>query len=107
VVGIDAMLAGRLVTHEMLERIATERERWPGMRQLRKVLPKHRVGVEYEGDHHRSRYTYQQDLRRINALHACGWTVLRFGAADVYRRPDRVIATVRAALAAATSPGPS
>jgi very-short-patch-repair endonuclease len=34
-------------------------------------------------------------------LQACGWSVLRFGAADVYRHPDRVIATVRTALAAA------
>jgi hypothetical protein len=125
VVGIDAMLAARLVDREAVTRFAAERERWPGVRQLRKVLfvcdggaespmesrlrllliagrlpwpvtqyevlapdgsfvarldlayPEHRLGIEYEGDHHRSRYTYQQDLRRINALHACGWTVLR------------------------------
>ena len=63
------------------------------------AYPEHRLGIEYEGDHHRSRYTYQHDLRRMNALHASGWTVLRFGAADVYRHPRRVIETVRAALA--------
>jgi len=39
----------------------------------------------------------------VNALRAGGWTVLRFGAADVYRRPRHVIATVRAAL---TTPTP-
>jgi len=39
----------------------------------------------------------------VNALRAGGWTVLRFGAADVYRRPRHVIATVRAAL---TTPMP-
>jgi very-short-patch-repair endonuclease len=147
VVGIDAMLAARLVTRDALARVAANRRRWPGLRQLQKVLvvcddgaespmetrlrlvliagrlpwpvtqyqvtspdgefvarldlayPEHRLGIEYEGDHHRSRRTYQQDLRRTNALRACGWTVLRFGATDVYRHPRRVIATVRAALA--------
>jgi Protein of unknown function (DUF559) len=146
VVGVDAMLTARLVTRSQLERFGTARKRWPGMRQLHKVLvvcdggaespmesrlrlvliagglpwpvtqhevfdpngafvarldlayPEFRLGIEYEGDHHRDRYTYQQDLRRINALNACGWTVLRFGAADVYRNPGRVVATVRAAL---------
>jgi hypothetical protein len=149
VVGIDAMLAAGLVARDALAQFGTERARWPGVRQLRKVLfvcdggvespmesrlrlvliagglpwpetqyevrlpdgsfvarldlayPRHRVGVEYEGDHHRSRYTFQRDLRRTNALQACGWSVLRFGAADVYSHPDRVIATVRTALAAA------
>jgi len=62
------------------------------------AYPKHRLGVEYEGDHHRSRDTFQRDLRRINALHACGWTVLRFGAADVYRQPGRIVEVVKAAL---------
>jgi hypothetical protein len=148
VVAIDAVLAAKLVNREALGRIGAERERWPGVRQLRKVLvvcdpgaespmesrlrlvliagrlpwpvtqhevfapdgsfvarldlayPRHRIGVEYEGDHHRDRSVFQRDLRRINALNACGWTVLRFGAADVYHRPREVIATVRAALAA-------
>jgi REase_MTES_1575 len=62
------------------------------------AYPKYRLGVEYEGDHHRGRGVFQQDLRRLNALRACGWTVLRFGATDIYRDPDRVVATVRAAL---------
>jgi hypothetical protein len=147
VVGIDAMLAARLVTASALARFGASRERWPGVRQVRKVLvvcdggaespmesrlrlvliagglpwpvtqhevfapdgafvarldlayPRYRLGIEYEGDHHRSRRVYQQDLRRINALNACGWTVLRFGAADVYRKPRRVIEVVRTALA--------
>jgi len=150
VVGIDAMLAARLVSRGALAGFAAERARWPGVRQLNKVLvvcdagaespmetrlrlvliagrlpwpvtqyevaspdgrfvarldlayPPHRLGIEYEGDHHRGRHTYQQDLRRINALRACGWTVLRFGASDVYRRPQHVVATVRAALATPT-----
>jgi very-short-patch-repair endonuclease len=63
------------------------------------AYPSRRLGIEYEGDHHRGRGVFQQDLRRLNALRACGWTVLRFAAADLYRNPDRVVATVRAALA--------
>jgi hypothetical protein len=38
VVGIDAMLGARLVTRDALARFGTERERWPGVPQLRKVL---------------------------------------------------------------------
>jgi hypothetical protein len=63
------------------------------------AYPKRKIGVEYEGDHHRERGVFQQDLRRINALRACGWTVLRFAALDIYRDPARTVAVVRAALA--------
>jgi very-short-patch-repair endonuclease len=42
---------------------------------------------------------FQHDLRRLNMLQANGWTVLRFGASDIYRQPRRVIAVVRSALA--------
>jgi very-short-patch-repair endonuclease len=62
------------------------------------AYPDHRLGIEYEGDHHRDRGTFQRDLRRINALRACGWTVLRFAAADIYRNPGRIVELVRAAL---------
>lgn len=62
------------------------------------AYPEHKLGIEYEGDHHRRREAFQRDLRRINALRACGWTVLRFAAMDIYREPRKVIATVRAAL---------
>jgi len=58
-----------------------------------------RLAIEYDGDHHRDRATFQRDLRRQNALQACGWTVLRFTAADIYGDPGRVVAIVRAALA--------
>jgi hypothetical protein len=61
------------------------------------AYPKQRLGIEYEGDHHRGRGVFQHDLRRINDLRTCAWTVLRFGARDL-REPARLIATVRAAL---------
>ena len=59
------------------------------------AYPGHKLGVEYDGDHHRDREQFQRDLRRINALHACGWTVLRFAAADIFRNPHRVVELVR------------
>jgi very-short-patch-repair endonuclease len=63
------------------------------------AYPDRKLGVEYDGDHHRGRGVFQQDLRRLNALRACGWTVLRFASLDIYREPARVVSTVRAALA--------
>ena len=62
------------------------------------AYPKWKLGIEYEGDHHRGPGALQRDLRRINALRACGWTVQRFAAPDIYREPHKVIATVRATL---------
>jgi very-short-patch-repair endonuclease len=57
-----------------------------------------RVGVEYDGDHHRDQVTFRRDVVRLNRLRLLGWTVLRFTADDVLRNPDRVVAYVRAAL---------
>lgn len=55
-----------------------------------------RLAVEYDGDVHRQQLA--QDLRRQNDLLAAGYQLLRFTAADVYRRPDEVIDRVRLAL---------
>ncbi|WP_456936656.1 DUF559 domain-containing protein [Geodermatophilus sp. SYSU D00684] len=60
--------------------------------------PDHRVVVEFDGDGHRDRDVFVNDLRRQNRLVAAGWTVLRFTSADVLGRPDEVIAAIRAAL---------
>jgi very-short-patch-repair endonuclease len=57
-----------------------------------------KVLVEFDGDHHRDRKTFVDDVRRQNALVAAGWTILRFTSADVLGRPQYVIATIRAAL---------
>lgn len=57
-----------------------------------------RVLVEFDGDHHRERNTFVEDLRRQNGLVEAGWTILRFSSADVLGRPDYVIATIRRAL---------
>ena len=54
--------------------------------------------VEFDGDVHRDRKVFVEDLRRQNRLVARGWTILRFTSADVYGRPDEVVAAIRRAL---------
>lgn len=60
--------------------------------------PERKVLVEFDGDLHRDRKTFVDDLRRQNALVEEGWTVLRFSSADVLGRPDEVMARIRRAL---------
>lgn len=57
-----------------------------------------RVIVEFDGDQHRERKAFVDDLRRQNGLVSAGWTILRFSSADVLGRPEYVIATIRRAL---------
>ncbi|MGY1632766.1 DUF559 domain-containing protein [Geodermatophilus sp. SYSU D01186] len=60
--------------------------------------PDLRVIVEFDGDVHRERDVFVNDLRRQNRLVAAGWTVLRFTSADVLGRPHEVVAEIRRAL---------
>ncbi|MGY1805327.1 DUF559 domain-containing protein [Blastococcus sp. SYSU D00922] len=60
--------------------------------------PELKVLVEFDGDHHRERKTFVDDVRRQNALVAAGWTILRFTSADVIGRPDDVVARIKRAL---------
>lgn len=60
--------------------------------------PDRRVLVEFDGDVHRDRRVFVDDLRRQNGLVLADWTVLRFTSADVRGRPQYVLAVVRAAL---------
>jgi very-short-patch-repair endonuclease len=60
--------------------------------------PDRRVLVEFDGDVHRERDVFVNDLRRQNRLVAAGWTVLRFTSADVLGRPDDVVEEIRRAL---------
>jgi hypothetical protein len=62
--------------------------------------PERRVLVEFDGDVHRERDVFVDDLRRQNRLVLADWTVLRFSSADVRGRPDEVVAEIRRALAA-------
>jgi hypothetical protein len=60
--------------------------------------PDQRVIVEFDGDVHREREVFVRDARRQNRLIAAGWTVLRFTSADVFGRPEAVLAAIRQAL---------
>jgi very-short-patch-repair endonuclease len=62
------------------------------------AYPDQRIGIEYEGDHHRDRDRFRQDIARLNALRVAGWSVIRATADDV-RDPSRFVAQVRALLA--------
>ena len=57
-----------------------------------------KVLVEFDGNVHRERKVFVDDLRRQNGLVLAGWTVLRFTSADVLGRPQWVISMIRAAL---------
>jgi len=60
--------------------------------------PEQRVLVEFDGDVHRERDVFVNDVRRQNKLVAAGWIVLRFTSADVLGRPEEVVAEIRRAL---------
>jgi very-short-patch-repair endonuclease len=69
-----------------------------GSMRLDLAYPEARLGVEYEGDHHRDRRQFSADLARANRLRLLGWTVLRFTADDVLRHPGRTVDQVTKAL---------
>jgi len=58
-----------------------------------------RVLVEFDGSVHRDAQVFASDARRQNRLVEAGYTVLRYTASDVYRRPQEIVAQTRAALA--------
>jgi very-short-patch-repair endonuclease len=58
--------------------------------------PSKRLILEYDGGNHRERLV--EDNRRQNLLINAGFRLLRFTAADIYGRPQVVVAQVRAAL---------
>jgi hypothetical protein len=66
--------------------------------QVDLAWPERRVLVEFDGNVHRERRVFVDDLRRQNGLVLADWTVLRFTSADVLGRPTYVIAVIRAAL---------
>lgn len=68
------------------------------------AYPPLRIIIEVDGwEAHQTRRALQRDLERQNALIALGWKVLRFTWEDVVRRPSKVAAQIRAALAAAAA----
>lgn len=146
VIGVDAMLARRVIVLPHLHAYLDAHRNWSGLRRARRAIAlaragvesametrlrltvvdgglpeptvqheifdadgllvarldlayrERRIGLEYDGDHHRERATFQRDAVRLNRLRLLGWTVLRFTADDVLRHPERVVTRVRRAL---------
>ncbi|MEW2430202.1 DUF559 domain-containing protein [Micromonospora sp. NPDC047644] len=57
-----------------------------------------RIGIEYDGLSHLDRDRLRHDRERINWLAAAGWRMRYFTDRDLYRRPEHIKATIRAAL---------
>ena len=56
-----------------------------------------KVGVEYDGAHHRQSDQHSRDLVRHNRLRALGWTVIQVDAAQL-RNPEDLVALLRGLL---------
>ena len=66
--------------------------------QVDLAWPEHHVVVEFDGNVHRDRRVFVEDLRRQNGIVLADWRVLRFSSADVLGRERVLLATLRAAL---------
>jgi very-short-patch-repair endonuclease len=69
------------------------------------AYPAARLGVEYDGDDHRTQARARRDLAREAALVGAGWKVLRFDAGVVRNHPNQVAEHVRWELARRRSAG--
>jgi len=58
---------------------------------------KQRIGIEYEGDHHRAPTAFRHDIARVNAMHEAGWIIVRVTADDI-RYPANLLRQLRALL---------
>lgn len=65
--------------------------------------PSAQLVIEFDGGNHRDRLV--GDDRRQNRLMRAGYRILRFTSADVYGRPESVVADVRSAYTPAWSLG--
>jgi hypothetical protein len=60
--------------------------------------PERRVLVEFDGNVHRERDVFVNDVRRQNLVITAGWTLLRYTSADALGRGDDMVDEVRHAL---------
>jgi very-short-patch-repair endonuclease len=68
------------------------------VRRLDLAYPEVKLAIEYDGEDHRTQERARLDLEREAALVALGWTILRFDAYLVHRRPDLVARAVAVEL---------
>ena len=67
------------------------------------AYPGLRVAIELDGMVHLQSDVRERDLTKQNDLVLAGWVVLRFTYERYRRRPEQVVAEIRAAIAAARS----
>ena len=66
--------------------------------QVDLAWPERRVVVEFDGEVHRDRRVFVQDLRRQNGIVLADWRVLRFSSADVPGRANALLTTLASVL---------
>ena len=70
----------------------------PRVFRLDLAFPEALLGVEFDGEHHRTAAQARRDLVREAALSAAGWKVIRFSAWTVLNRPADIVAVTRREL---------
>ena len=68
---------------------------WVGTPDL--AYPDHRIAIEYQGDGHRSRTVFEDDIDRLERFHAADWHVLQVTASQL-RSPASLVSRVEYAL---------
>lgn len=74
-------------------------------RRIDNAYAPHLIGVEYDGDVHRSRSAWREEHARRDSLESAGWTLRRLTAADI-RDPARFLSSLRRTFLAAGIPAP-
>ena len=63
------------------------------------LWPEFKVALEYEGDYHRQRRQFRDDIRRIESIVDDGWMTAKASADDLFDRPSELAARVGRRLA--------
>jgi predicted transcriptional regulator of viral defense system len=97
VAALAAVVEAGLPRPDLAHRVRDRRGRFVAEVDL--AYPAQRIAIEIDGYRwHSSPASKLADERRQNRLVLAGWTVLRFSADEVRRRPDEVVATIAGAL---------
>ena len=89
------LISARLPRPEVQAELHDSSGRFVGRADL--YYPAARLVIEFDGGNHRERLV--ADNRRQNLLLNAGYRLLRFTSADVFQRPEVVVAQVRGMLA--------
>ena len=90
------LVAGGLPAPEVNATVLDRHGGWLAQPDL--LYRRARLGIEYNGRDHSDVPRMRRDITRTLDLEREGWHVVVFGPAEVFRRPDSVLAHVRALL---------